>query len=60
MICPHCKKPIVKNVTKEQKKRIIELGKQGFSCRDIESLMERAVSYSTVARILNKSKDPTG
>ena len=50
MICPHCKKPILQRKPAQLKKEALELHKKGYSTRDIESLLERAVSFATVSR----------
>lgn len=52
MICPHCRKPINKRATPAQKKEMLRLSKEGYSCRDIASFMGGLVSFSTVSRVL--------
>lgn len=50
MICPHCKKPIKREHSDELKKKAIALVKQGYSMRDVESLLERRVSFGTISK----------
>lgn len=57
MICPHCKKPISKLVTPEDKALIFRLHKKGYSCRDISAMLENRVSFSSVSRILKKQEE---
>ena len=54
MMCPHCKKPISKRHGNSQKvkSRVLELSDQGYSCRDIEALLNREIGHSTVAKII--------
>lgn len=56
MICPHCKGPInyIKHTT-DLKKSVLKLHKEGFSARDIEAKLERAVSFSTAARWIREA-----
>lgn len=59
MICPHCHKPISRNVSKEAKSMILKLHKEGYSLRDIESLIKtngEQISFSTIGRFLRGSK----
>ena len=50
MICPHCEKPIRLEKSEETKKEALSLLSKGYSTRDVEALMKRAASYSTIAR----------
>lgn len=57
MICPHCKKPIKRTIDYKVKKRIIALHKQGYSSRDISTLLlteGHTASFSSVARIIRE------
>lgn len=51
MICPHCKKAIqTKKRTEELHAQVLQLHREGYSTRDIEAKLERAVSFSTAAK----------
>ena len=58
MICPHCKKAIPRfrarpsDVDNKIKSKAIELYAKGFSMRDIEHMLDRQISISTISRIL--------
>ena len=50
MICPHCRKPIKRAHPEELKAEALALLAKGYSIRDVESLLERRVSFGTVAK----------
>lgn len=50
MICPHCKKPIMKTHPEALKKKALQMLSEGYSLRDIESLLERRVNFSTISK----------
>ncbi len=54
MICPHCGKPISRKnkITESLEKKILKLHKEGYSVRDIEYKLKRAVSHSTIHRVV--------
>lgn len=56
MVCPHCKKPIKREHSPELKKRALALAVEGYSMRDIEALLERRVSFGTIARWVQEAK----
>lgn len=60
MICPHCKKPIKREHDDALKSKALALVKEGYSLRDVESLLERKVSFSTVSRWVRVSEDRKG
>jgi hypothetical protein len=51
VICPHCKKPIDRTVSKEIKQKALALLKEGYSTRDIQTILGGAISFTTVAPI---------
>jgi DNA-directed RNA polymerase specialized sigma24 family protein len=53
MICPHCNKPIKLRISADDRKKILKLGKEGYSYRDIAAMLVH-VSFSSVARILRE------
>jgi transposase-like protein len=57
MICPHCKKPIKREHSDDLKKQALSLVKQRYSTRDVESLLERKVSFGTIARWAKEVKE---
>lgn len=50
MICPHCKKPVQYKKSDKLKDRALELLTEGYSTRDVETVLERQVSFGTIAR----------
>lgn len=56
MICPHCNKPVPRGLTPEAKRKAIELSKEGYSTRDIQSILGGVISFSSVARLLKLEK----
>ncbi len=60
MICPHCRKPIKREHTEAIKKKVLSLHAKGYSVRDIESLLERVVSFSTVAKWIRELQKRSG
>lgn len=54
MICPHCGGAISYRIVDEKRKQILDLNKQGFSARDIQTLTN--ISFSSVARIVRETK----
>lgn len=62
MICPHCKKPIPSrrlrgsSITDDVKKKAKKLYSEGYSMRDIESLLEFKISAPTISRLLRERK----
>lgn len=59
MICPHCKKSLKWFISDAVKKRILSLGKQLHSTREIERILlteGHRVSYVTVSRVLKEER----
>lgn len=57
MICPHCSKPISFNKDSSLKKKALKLVSEGYSARDVEAILKRQVSFSTVAKWARESKE---
>lgn len=55
MICPHCKKPIERTISKSVKKEALKLHKRGYSTRGIQMILGNKISFSSVARLIKKS-----
>lgn len=56
MICPHCNKPIIRNVDAIVRASIVDLMDKGYSTRDVSQLLGGKVSFSTVSRIWKAEK----
>lgn len=56
MICPNCKKPLPKSVPEKVKKEALILSAQGYSCRDIQTMLGGAISFSSVSRLVKKAR----
>lgn len=55
MICPHCKKPIKRDVDEKTANRARELVKQGYSFRETERMLfseGMRMSFSSISRML--------
>lgn len=53
MICPHCKKPIERKISKKTIAEAKKLRKEGYSLRDIERILHTKgvyVSFTTLSR----------
>lgn len=56
MICPHCNKPLDYPKSDKLKTKALALLKEGYSTRDVEALLKREVSFSSIARWARESK----
>lgn len=59
MICPHCKKPIQRKILPKTKERVIRMKEQGYSFREIETILMHEgikVSAASACRIWKAKK----